>query len=91
MDRGTWWATDNGVAKSQTQLRDEHTHMILLLFILLLCVYFCRPFLSFEFPVWRSFFSICCNTGLLVLSSVNFCLSVKLLISLLNLDEIFAG
>ena len=25
MDRGTWWATVSGVAKSQTGLRDEHT------------------------------------------------------------------
>ena len=26
MDRGTWWATVHGVAKSQTQLSDFHTH-----------------------------------------------------------------
>ena len=26
MDRGAWWATVQGVAKSQTQLRDSHTH-----------------------------------------------------------------
>ena len=25
MDRGTWWATVHGVAKSQTQLSDYHT------------------------------------------------------------------
>ena len=25
-DRGAWWATVHGVTKSQTQLRDEHTH-----------------------------------------------------------------
>ena len=24
MDRGAWWATVNGVTKSQTQLRTEH-------------------------------------------------------------------
>ena len=24
MDRGTWWATCHGIAKSRTQLRDEH-------------------------------------------------------------------
>ena len=26
MDRGAWWATVHGVAKSQTQLSDSHTH-----------------------------------------------------------------
>ena len=26
IDRGTWWATDHRVAKSQTQLSDEHFH-----------------------------------------------------------------
>ena len=26
MDRGTWWATVHGVAKSQTQLKLQHTH-----------------------------------------------------------------
>ena len=26
MDRGAWWATVHGVAKSQTQLSDFHTH-----------------------------------------------------------------
>ena len=24
MDRGTWWVTDHGVAKSQNQLRNKH-------------------------------------------------------------------
>ena len=26
MDRGAWWATVHGVAKSQAQLSDEHFH-----------------------------------------------------------------
>ena len=26
MDRGAWWATVNGVGKSQTQLSDHHCH-----------------------------------------------------------------
>ena len=26
MDRGAWWATVHGVAKSQTQLRDQTQH-----------------------------------------------------------------
>ena len=26
MDRGAWWATVHGVAKSQTRLNDEHPH-----------------------------------------------------------------
>ena len=35
-------------------------------------------------------FSICCNAGLVVLNSLNFCLSIKLLISPSILNEIFA-
>ena len=27
MDRGAWWATVHGIAKSQTQLSTRHTHM----------------------------------------------------------------
>ena len=26
MDRGAWWASGHGIAKSQTQLSDSHTH-----------------------------------------------------------------
>ena len=26
MDRGVWWVTVHGVAKSQTQLSDQHFH-----------------------------------------------------------------
>ena len=40
MDRGTWWATDNGVAKSQTQLRDEHTHDPIVIYFIALCLFF---------------------------------------------------
>ena len=29
MDRGAWWATVHGVAKSRTQLSDYHTHLVL--------------------------------------------------------------
>ena len=47
---------------------------------LLLC------FLPKEVP-----FSICCKTGLVVLTSLNFCLSGKLLISPSNLKESLAG
>ena len=27
LDKGAWWATTHGVAKSQTQLRDYHIHI----------------------------------------------------------------
>ena len=43
------------------------------------------------FTGYVSPFSICCKAGFLVLNSLNFCLSVKLLISLSILNEIFAG
>ena len=42
------------------------------------------------FSVYRRSFSICGRAGLVVLNSLNFCLSVKLLISPSYLDEILA-
>jgi len=48
-------------------------------------------FLLLVFLAWRSSFSICCKGGLVVLNSCSFCLSVKFLISLLNLNEILTG
>ena len=42
-------------------------------------------------PDWRSYFSICCKTGLVVPHSLNFCLSQKLLICLSNLNESRTG
>ena len=55
----------------------------------LVCV--CRSFPSLVFPAQRSSFSICCKAGWVVLNSLNFCLSVKVLISPSNLNEILAG
>ena len=43
------------------------------------------------FPVWRRSFSICWRAGLVVLNSLSFCLSVKLLISPSYLNDILAG
>ena len=48
-------------------------------------------FPSLVFPSQGSFFSICCNVGLVVLSSLNFCLFGKLLISLSSLNENLSG
>ena len=45
----------------------------------------------FVFPVQRRSFSICWRAGLVVLHSLSFCLSVKLLISPSYLNEILAG
>ena len=42
------------------------------------------------FTDYVSPFSICCKAGLVALNSLNFCLSIKLLISLSILNEIFA-
>ena len=53
-------------------------------------VCFCRSFPYLVFPAQRSSFNICCRAGLVVLNSLNFCLSVKLLISLSNLNDILA-
>ena len=45
----------------------------------------------FVFPVQRRSFSICWRAGWVVLDSLGFCLSVKLLISPSYLNEILAG
>ena len=65
--------------------------MLLLSFSYLFWVCYCRPFPSPVSPVQRSSFSTCCKTAFVVLNSLIFCLSVKVLISLLNLNEILAG
>ena len=43
------------------------------------------------FPIYRRFFSICWRADLVVLNSLSFCLSVKLLISPSHLNEILDG
>ena len=65
--------------------------MLLLAFSWLIWVCFCRSFLSLVFTGYVTPFSICCSAGLVVLNFLNFCLSVKLLISPLILNDIFAG
>ena len=65
--------------------------MFLLAFSWLFWVCFCRSFLFLVFTDYVSPFSICCKAGLVVVNSLNFGLSIKLLISLSILNEIFAG
>ena len=57
----------------------------------LLGVDFVDLFPSLVFLDCISPFNICCKAGLVVLNSVNFCLSVKLFISPSILNEIVAG
>ena len=52
---------------------------------------FVALFSSFVFLDSISPFNICCKAGLVVLNSLNFCLSEKLFISPSILNEIFAG
>ena len=54
-------------------------------------VCFCRSFSSLVFPDYISLCNICCKAGLVVLKSLNFCLSVELLISPSILNEILAS
>ena len=63
---------------------------MILAFSLLFWVCFCRSFLSFVFTGNVSPFSICCKAGLVVLNSLNLCLSIKVLISPSILNEVFA-
>ena len=51
---------------------------------------FLRFFLSLMFTAYINSFNICCKAGLVVLNSVNFCFSVKLLISPSILNEVLA-
>ena len=64
--------------------------MFLLSFSWLFWICFCRSFLYLVFTGYVSPCSICCKAGLVVLNSLNFCLSLKLLISPSILNEIFA-
>ena len=52
---------------------------------------FCRSFPSLVLSAQRRSFSICSKADLVVLNSLNLCLSGKLLISPSNLKESFAG
>ena len=56
-------------------------------------VYICTKlfYIAGLFSTQRSFFSIYCKAGLVVLNSFSFCLSVKLLISMSNLKESLTG
>ena len=74
----------------ETQHAYMHTDIYYTVIIYLLFqVCFCRSFPYLVFPAWRSSFNICCKAGLV--NSVNFCLSVKLLISQSNLNDILVG
>ena len=59
--------------------------------IFLIGVDFVDLFPSLVFLDYISPFNICCKSGLVVLNSLNFCLSEKLLISPSVLNEILAG
>ena len=63
----------------------------IIILLIVLSLFFVRSFPSLVFPAQRTSFSICCKAGLVVLDSLNFCLSGKLLISLSHLNESLAG
>ena len=65
--------------------------MFLLPFSYLFGVDFVDLFSSLVFFDYISLFNICCKAGLVVLNSLNFCLSEKLFISPSILNEILAG
>ena len=58
---------------------------------LTVCSWFCRSFSSLVFLGYISPFNTFCKAGLVVLNSLNFCLSEKLFISPSILNEILAG
>ena len=54
-------------------------------------VWFCRSFSFLVFLDYIGPFNICCKAGLVILNSLNFCLSEKLFISPSILNEILDG
>ena len=57
-------------------------------------LFICNIFVSscgLFFSTWRSSFCICCKAGLVLLNSLSFCFSVKLLISPSNQNKSLAG
>ena len=67
---------------------DIYIYIFLLTFLSLFWVCLCKPFLSLVFITYISPLNICCKVGLVILNSLNFCLSVKLWISPSILNEI---
>jgi len=65
--------------------------MFLLPLSLLIGIDFIGIFSSFLFLDYITSFNICCKAGLVVLNSLNFCLSEKLLISPSFFNEILDG
>jgi len=89
MNREAWHAEIHPVAKSRTWLSDwtelnwcSCCHLFGIDFV---------DFFSLVFLDYINPFNICCKAGLVVLSSLNFCLSEKLFISPSILNEIPAG
>ena len=69
-------------------------HIFTVYIPLLVSLVICGIFVScccLFFSASRSSFSICCKAGLVLLNSLSFCLSVKVLISPSNLNESLAG
>ena len=62
----------------------------IIIFLIVLGLFFVGLFLVL-FPAQSSSFSICCKAGLVVLNSLKFCLSGKLLISLSNQRRVSLG
>ena len=67
---------------------DIYVHFVISLIV---WGWFCRSFSSLVFLDYTSPFNICWKAGLVVLNSLNFCLSGKLFISLSILSEILSG
>ena len=72
--------------KVNINMHDPITIFLIILDLLSVGLFLLLCFLPREIP-----FRICCNTGLVVLNSLNFCLSEKLLISPSDLKESLAG
>ena len=90
-DGGAWLAAVYGVAQSWTRLKQlSSSSMFLLPFSSLFGVVFVDLFSSLVFLDCISPFNICCKAGLMVLNSLNFCLSEKLFIFPPILNEILA-
>ena len=81
MDREVLRAAVHGVAKSQTQTEQLNWTELLFAFTVVIFHFIIFLFLVVAFIAYRDTYNICCNTGLTMMNSSIFFLSIKIFIS----------
>ena len=81
MDREALRAAVHGVAKSQTQTEQLNWTELLFAFTVVIFHFIFFLFLAVTFIAYKDAYNICCNTGLTMINSSSFFLSIKICIS----------